>query len=214
MKPSSLSTWAMRCLSLVDGMSTAGDSMRFALRIRVSMSAMGSVSMMGNSCTEPFLAEVSTRRHGYLPARFLDAGDQALQGHVPEANAAHAELAVDGARPAAQPAAHADADPVARPELLGLGRVALGGVELGQVAVELDEMSFGGHQSFSRAQGLQPLGLGVYASRKGMPKSRRSSRASSSLLVLVTKVMSMPCVKVTLSGSISGKTSCSARPRL
>src|SRR5205085_8441603 len=100
MKPSSLSTWAMRCLSLVLGMSTAGRSMRLALRMRVSMSAIGSVIMAGI----------------LSPARFLDARDQAVAGHVAEADAADAELAVHRARPAAQPAAQADADLVARPQ--------------------------------------------------------------------------------------------------
>src|SRR5947209_5051257 len=81
---------------------------RLALRMRVSMSATGSVIMMDSPS----------------PARLLDAGDQPVGGQVPEANPADAELAVDGAGPAAQPAAHADADAVARPQLR-LGRVAL-----------------------------------------------------------------------------------------
>src|SRR5262245_30192258 len=105
MKPSSLSTWAIRSFWRVVGMSTAGRSTRLALRRRVSMSAMGSVIMAGVSS----------------PARFLDAGDQAVAGHAAEADPADPELAVVGARPAAQPAAVADADLVARPQLGLLG---------------------------------------------------------------------------------------------
>src|SRR5947209_17649014 len=92
----------MRDLSLVAGMSTMGRSMRLALRSRVSMSAIGSVIM----------AVVLS------PARFLDAWDQSVAGHVAETNAAHAELAVDRPRPAAQAAPQPNADLVARPQLL------------------------------------------------------------------------------------------------
>src|SRR5579859_8053231 len=105
MKPSSLSTWATCCFMSVDGISTAGDSMRLPLRMRVSMSAMGSVIM----AVFPG-----------LPARLPHAGDEPLVGHVAEANAAQAELAIDRPRPATQPATHADTDLVARPKL-GLG---------------------------------------------------------------------------------------------
>src|SRR5262245_22678330 len=105
MNPSSLSTWARRALRLVAGMSTAGRSMRLALRSRVSMSAIESVIM----------ARLS-------PARFLHTRDEAVAGHVPKTDPADAELAVHRPRPAAQPAAQADADLVARPQLV-LGRV-------------------------------------------------------------------------------------------
>src|SRR4051794_30717744 len=126
MKPSSLSTWAMRCFSWVPGMSTTGRSMRLALRMRVSMSAIGSVIMA-------FVLS---------PARFLDARNQPAAGHVAEADAADAELAIHGAGPAAQAAAQADADLVARPELV-LGRVALVGLDPGQVTAEFNQLRFG-----------------------------------------------------------------------
>ena len=48
----------------------------------------------------------------------------------------------------------------------------------------------------------------------GMPNIRSNSRASSSARVLVTMVMSIPWVNVTLSGSTSGKMSCSPTPRV
>src|SRR6516225_7864872 len=99
MKPSSLSTWAMYCLTRVAGISTAGRSIRLALRMRVSMSAIGSVIM------------------AVSPARLRYAGDEPVVGHVAEADAADAELPVDGPPAPAQAAAEADADLVARPGL-------------------------------------------------------------------------------------------------
>src|ERR1700675_868127 len=119
MKPSSLRTCATAALSLVAGMSTAGRSMRLALRMRVSMSANGSVIMVVSS-----------------PARFLDAGNQAVARHVAEADAANAEFAIDGARPAAQLAAQANADALARRHL-DLVRSAPAGLELGHAFLEL-----------------------------------------------------------------------------
>src|SRR5438270_770491 len=71
----------MRTFRPVAGISTAGRSMRLALRMRVSMSATGSVIMM----------------LGPSPTRLLDAGNQPVGGQIPEANAADAELGVDGA---------------------------------------------------------------------------------------------------------------------
>src|SRR5262249_41944041 len=135
------------------------------------------------------------------PACFLDARNEAVAGHAAEANAANAELAIYGPWPAAQPAAQANADAVARPQLR-FGRLALGLVRRGQIPNEFHRFGFCGHI------------YSLYASRNGMPKRRSSSRASSSLLVLVTKVTSMPWVNVTLSGSISGNTICSDNPRL
>src|SRR5215470_8522581 len=104
MNPSSLRTSATWTLSLVAAISTAGASMRLAFRIRVSMSAIGSVIITVHQIT-------------VLPARFLDAGDQAEVGHLAETDPADAELAKYGTGPATDPAAEADADPVARSEL-------------------------------------------------------------------------------------------------
>jgi hypothetical protein len=53
----------------------------------------------------------------------------------------------------------------------------------------------------------------AFLSRKGMPSSFKSSRASSLVFAVVTIVMSMPWVRVTLSNSISGKIVWSAMPR-
>src|SRR4051794_38525479 len=99
MNPSSLRTWAMFCFSLVCGMSTAGVSLRFPLRMRVNISAIGSVIMAFSRS---------------LPARLLHARDQTVARHVAEADSADAELAVAGTRPTAQSAAKPNADHVAR----------------------------------------------------------------------------------------------------
>src|SRR5215468_9296679 len=103
MKPSSLSTCATLIFSRVAGISTTWRSMRLALRMRVSMSASGSVIMACSS-----------------PARFLDARDHAVTGQAAEANAADAELAIDRPRPAAHLAAQPNADDLARLHQLGL----------------------------------------------------------------------------------------------
>src|SRR5882762_8480361 len=125
MKPSSLSTWAMRVFVCVEGISTAGNSVRLALRTRVNMSAIGSVIMVGNPLCSP--------------ARLLDARNQPLVGHVAKADSADAELAIDRAGPAAQAAAQANLDPVARPQLL-FGGVFLVRLDLLEIALELDTL--------------------------------------------------------------------------
>src|SRR5271169_474562 len=66
-----------------------------ALRMRVSMSAIGSVSTSS-----------------LLPARLRHAGDDALVREIAQADAAQAELAEDGARPPATVAARVVADRV------------------------------------------------------------------------------------------------------
>src|SRR5260221_6562600 len=66
-----------------------------ALRMRVSMSARGSLVIAS-------------------PGGLLHTRDQPHAGQSPEADAAHPELAHEGARPAAQPAAVVLLDPVLR----------------------------------------------------------------------------------------------------
>src|SRR5581483_3839079 len=128
MNPSSLSTWATFTFSRLAGISTAGRSIRLAFRRRVSMSASGSVIM----------------DRVPLPAGLLDAWDEAVAGHVTEADAADAKLAVDSPRPAAQPAAQANADALTRQHLnLGIGLFA--GFQLGRLLLEFDVLRFGGH---------------------------------------------------------------------
>jgi len=88
-------------LSRVGGMSTTGRSIRFALRMRVSMSAKGSVIM------------VYSLRVWYLPARLHKSGDNPFVRHVPQANAANAELAEHCAGTATQPTTKPETDPLA-----------------------------------------------------------------------------------------------------
>src|SRR5436305_1770977 len=99
MYPSSLRTWASLAFSPDAGISTAGFSIRTALRMRVSMSANGSVIIGGV----------------FLPTGLADAGDQTVGRHAPEADPADAKLTVDGPRPAADLAPQPDADQVPRP---------------------------------------------------------------------------------------------------
>src|SRR5262245_3550689 len=128
MKPSSLSTWATAILSLLAGMSTAGRSMRLALRMRVSMSASESVIML----VAP------------SPASLLDARNQTIAGHATKTDAADAELAIDGPRSAAQLAAQPDTDALTRRHL-DLGVRLFAGFQLRHLLLESDVLRFGGH---------------------------------------------------------------------
>src|SRR5579859_692199 len=93
MKPSALRTFAISFFSRDAGMSTRSWNAVLALRMRVSMSATGSVVSM---CLP--LTYVS-------PRRLRDAGDLAHVRALAEADAAQAELAQVTARAAAQLAA-------------------------------------------------------------------------------------------------------------
>jgi hypothetical protein len=78
------------------GMDTVSWYAEFALRKRVSMSAMGSVMVIG---LQPFLVAVSTSGTCDvvdLPAALGHTGELAGEGHLPEADPAQAELAVHG----------------------------------------------------------------------------------------------------------------------
>src|SRR5262249_36828124 len=79
---------AISSFSLEFGISTRSCSALLALRMRVSMSATGSVSM-----------------GSLLPGALRHAGDHALMGELPQADAAEPELLEHGARPAALVAA-------------------------------------------------------------------------------------------------------------
>src|SRR4051812_39384400 len=106
-------------------MSTAGRSIRLALRMRVSMSANGSVIMVESS-----------------PARLLHARDQPIARHVAKTDTADAELAVHGPRPAAQLAAQPNANALARRHF-DLVRSAPAGFQLGQLLAKLHVFRFG-----------------------------------------------------------------------
>src|SRR4051794_22155329 len=84
---------AISSLSLEFGISARSCSALLALRMRVSMSATGSVSIG------------STPRSSPSPRALRHAGDHALVGELPQADAAEPELLEHGARPAALVAA-------------------------------------------------------------------------------------------------------------
>src|SRR4249920_3360062 len=77
----------MAALILLDGITTDVFSEACALRMRVSMSAIGSLMLMHPSL---------------LPARLDDAGDLAAQGNVTQLVAPQAEFAERAARPAGE----------------------------------------------------------------------------------------------------------------
>src|SRR6266404_1814541 len=118
----------MASLNLLAGMSTTWRPMRQALRMRVSMSAMGSVIM----------AQLLS------PARFHDAGNQPVGRHVAETDPADAELAVNSPRPATQLAAQSHADALAWREF-HLGGVLLVRLPLRHLLPEPDIFRFGSH---------------------------------------------------------------------
>src|SRR5688572_6998460 len=93
MKPSSLRTAAMPTFMREAGMRVVLAPIRVALRMRVSMSAIGSVIM---ACASPVSGS---------PGGLAHARDLAQQRTRAQADAADAGLAVDGARAAADAAA-------------------------------------------------------------------------------------------------------------
>src|SRR5690242_9965759 len=103
MYPSSCRIFAISTLSLLAGKSTRVCLADTPLRMRVSMSEIGSVMF-----SFP------------LPGALRDAGDVAFERRLPEAQPAHRELAHVGARSSAQLA------PVAEPDLV-LRRLGLFG---------------------------------------------------------------------------------------
>src|SRR4029450_1814041 len=107
MSPSSLSSRAISSFRREVGISVCSCNALLALRIRVSMSAIGSVCIG-------------------LPARFGHAGDLSLVCEVAQADPAEAELAVDGARASAAPAAGVAAHLVPRRLLLLVDECLLG----------------------------------------------------------------------------------------
>src|SRR5262245_15754470 len=102
MKPSSLRILAMASLVREAGTSTSSCRAWLALRMRVSMSAMGSEMFMG------------------LPARLGHARQLAQQGPLPEADAAQREPAHIATRPTAHGA------PVVAPDVEALLALGLG----------------------------------------------------------------------------------------
>src|SRR5271163_3590985 len=112
-------------LILEYGMPTVSWYAEFALRRRVSMSAIGSVIVMANRPSSPWFpvgfcdsAGPAVYSFGSLPAGLGDAGQLAAVRHGPEADPAQAEPAVDGPRPPAAGAPRVTADLELRRPLL------------------------------------------------------------------------------------------------
>src|SRR5699024_3073171 len=101
MKPSAWRISAMWDLSLEYGMETVSWYAEFALRKRVSMSAMGSVIVISGSCPSSSWFPQTARRRSGFPAGLRRTGKRTGQGHVAQAHAAQSELAVDRTRPSA-----------------------------------------------------------------------------------------------------------------
>src|SRR6185437_10558077 len=85
MKPSSLSTWAMATLTFDAGIRTASWREPTALRMRVSMSAIGSLTLM-------YLFPLWRLPLQHLPAGFRHAGQKPPMGQFAERDSREAKL--------------------------------------------------------------------------------------------------------------------------
>src|SRR5204862_8176900 len=127
-------------------------------------------------------------------------------GHLTEVYSKQSELALHSAGTAAQLA----------PRISPRGKLRL--------PLCFGDLRFTCHALLPSSLGRRPFvwsnyaagdfGVAFSSTRNGIPKARSSSRASSLLSAEVMKAMFMPCVRVNLSGLISGNTSCSVRPML
>src|SRR5688500_9802452 len=205
----------MCVLSFEDGMAAESWYAWLAFRSRVSMSAIGSVIVMGCGASLAAVPHVSrwtvvvglsanggavvrpgrSAPAGWcdLPAGLAHARELPGVGHLPQADPAQAELAEHRVRTTAPLAAG----------------VATDG-ELG-LAVRLLDQSLLGHWFLLPAQRVV-VTTGTPA--KGKPSWRSSSRPSSSFVAVVTSVMSMPRCRSILSTSISRNIDCSLRPKV
>src|SRR5881392_663743 len=104
MYPSSFRTLAIAILTFDEGIVTTARSTICALRMRVSMSAIGSVMLIGSSL---------------LPARLDDAGNLVAHRIFAKLVAAQTELAENAARTTRQRAA------IAKPRRIGVARQLL-----------------------------------------------------------------------------------------
>src|SRR3990172_3835944 len=101
MYPSRFSTSAKPHLTLESGISTCGRSTRTALRMRVSMSAMGSVIIW---LVRPFTRSPSFQPT-LLPTGLLQPGNHPLVRQLAQADPANTEFSIHGAGPPTQLAA-------------------------------------------------------------------------------------------------------------
>src|SRR5437868_594644 len=103
---------ARASFSLEDGIRTVSCMATFPLRMRVSMSAMGSVIVI--------------EARSPSPARLGDARHLAAVHHLPKTDPAQPEFPVDGTRPTATPAAGVGPHPELGLALLLLDQCLLG----------------------------------------------------------------------------------------
>src|SRR5215208_7045134 len=153
-------------LSFDDGISTVSCAAMIPLRILVRKSAMGSV----------MLTPIP------LPARLRHAGDVALVRELAQADAAEAELLVDGARPAALAAARVRARLVLRRPR--------GADDLGGLCHVVSSLSVPQAATAWSFKDSKPAGRPSRA--KGMPSASSSANASASVCAVVVIVTSMP----------------------
>src|SRR2546423_14270944 len=103
MKLFSFRILAISTFSFETGMSTRRCFAPQAFRMRVSISAIGSVILI-NSFSLSYRIPLGTRRSEWLPARLADAGDVSRQRHLSETDSAEPEFSQESARSSAAPA--------------------------------------------------------------------------------------------------------------
>src|SRR4051794_14836693 len=134
-----------------------------------------------------------------LPAGLAHAGELPGVRHLPQADPAQAELAEDRVRTTTPLAAGVAADR----KLRRAGRLV--------------DKSLLGHLWVSWILLRRPRQRVAFTTvwpAKGKPRSVSSSRPSSSVVAVVTRVMSMPRGRSILSTSISRNIDCSVRPNV
>src|ERR1700681_269314 len=183
MKLFSFRIFAISTFSFESGMSTRRCFAPQALRMRVSISAIGSVILIKSSSSVLPYPVAGTRRNEWLPARLANARDVTRQRLLSETDSAKPELSQESARPSAPQAT-----------------VMLPHSEL-EFALALLHHGLTRHYNLSwlLVDTYCCVMIGFSSPRKGIPSSRRSANAWSSLFVVVTKVMSMPWICSTMS---------------
>src|SRR5438067_3074247 len=162
---------ARASLSFEDGMRTVSCMATLPLRIRVSMSALGSVIVTCALLPSP--ARLGHTRH------------LAVVDHLAKTDPAQPELAVDGARPSTAPASGVGPHPE-----LGLALLLLDQCLLGQFpSWYYPRPRRGGRRE--RLVGSIIPGMGSPV-RNGNPNAASRARPSSSVRAVVQIVMSMP----------------------
>src|SRR3984893_18352362 len=105
MKLFSFRIFAISTFSFESGMSTRRCFAPQAFRMRVSISAIGSVILIKSSSSVPPYPVAGTRGNEWLPARLADARDITRERLLSETDSAKPELPQESARSPAPPAA-------------------------------------------------------------------------------------------------------------